>query len=66
MAQYQSETLPKSVKLAHAESFKGQIDGATVQTFIDKLDVYFSLWILDNTFSKAEFAVILLSGSAYT
>ena len=28
--------------------------------------MYFSLCILDNIFSKAEFAVTLLSGSAYT
>ena len=42
------------------------MDGYTVYTFIDKLDVYFTHCILDNTFARAAFAVTLLSGSAYT
>ena len=41
------------------------MNGDTVQIFIDKLDVYFSLCVLDNTFTGAAFAVTLLSGSAY-
>ena len=66
MAKYRAETLPKSVKTTTLGSFKGQIDGDTVQTFINKLDMYFSLCVLDNSFSRAAFAVTLLSCSAYT
>ena len=40
------------------------MDGDTVQTFINKLDVYFLLCVLDNTFAKAAFAVILLNSTA--
>ena len=41
------------------------MDGDTFKTVIDKLDVYFSLSVLDSTFTKAPFTVALLSGSVY-
>ena len=41
------------------------MNGDTVQRFINKLDVFFLLCVLDGTFAKALFSVILLSGSAY-
>ena len=37
----------------------------TVKAFIDKLEVYFSLCVLDSTFARAAFAVTLLFGSLY-
>ena len=41
------------------------MDGDIIQTFIDKLDVYFSLCMLENAFARAAFAVTLLSGTTY-
>ena len=66
LAKYQAETLPRSIKPILLESFKCQIDGNTVQAFIDNLDVYFSLCVLDNNFARAAFTVPLLSSRAYT
>ena len=41
------------------------MNGNTVKIFIDKLEVYFSLCMMDNTFERGAFAVTVLSGSAY-
>ena len=65
LAQYQVKTLSRSIKTTPPESFKGQMNGDTVETTIDKLYIYFAVCVLDNTFSRAAFAVTL-SGSAYT
>ena len=65
MAQYQVGTLPRSVKTTPPGSFKGQIDGDAIQTFIYKLYIGFTLCMLDSTFARSEFSVTLLSGSAY-
>ena len=42
------------------------MNGDTVQKFIDRLNGYFSLCVLDNNFERVSFTVTILNDSAYT